>query len=391
MIKMTDNIKRVSELMNEAVNNQFPVGGKVSVIRKGETVYRESFGYADKEKGIKMGDNAIFRLFSLSKPVTAAAVMLLVERGKIELRYPVKWFLPTFENPMVIDEKGVHPADRDVTIGDLLTMTSGVAYPGGDAAGQKMGELWGMQSYNYLNGGDLLCTKDFVLEMGKKPLAFTPGEKWMYGGSADVLGGLVEVISGMKFGDFLKKEIFEPLGMNDTGFWIPEEKYGRLAQAYNYTSEGNMPFTEYSLCLTDYRKPPAFESGGAGLVSTIEDYEKFVKMLMGKGKCGDVRILGRKTVELMSRNFLDEPQMASLDWDSMKGQGYGALMRVMTDRTKAGRNGTEGEYGWDGWMGCYFSIDPAEELAMLYFIQQTNSGCTDFTRKLQNVIWGALE
>ncbi len=388
---MNDNLKFLSTLAERSVENQFPVGSVISVIHKGETVFRQCFGLADKEKGIKMTEDKIFRLFSLSKPVTAAALMILLERGQLELRYPVKWFLPTFENPMVLDEKGTRPAERDVTVGDLITMTSGVPYPGGSPAGMKMGELWGEQSYNYLNGGKLYSTMDFALEMGKRPLEFTPGEKWQYGASADVMGAVIEAVSGMKFGDFLKKEIFDPLGMTDTGFFIPEEKYHRLAQAYDHSPQGNKPFKEFSLCLTDYKVPPAFESGGAGLVSTILDYEKFVKMLMGMGTYNGTRILGRKTVELMTKNFLTPAQMASLDWDSMKGQGYGCFMRVLTDRTAAGMNGTEGEYGWDGWLGCYFSIDPAEETAMLYFIQQTNSGCTDFTRKLQNVIWGALD
>ena len=388
---MYENLERLTPLMETAIKNDSIAGGRISVIHKGENVYRKSFGMADKEKGIPMGDNTIFRLFSLTKPVTAAAVMLLAERGVIELRYPVKWFLPTFENPVVLDEKGERPADRDITIGDLLTMTSGIPYPGGGLADGKMGELWGIQTYNHFNGGEELCTRDFALEMGKKPLCFSPGEKWMYGSSADVMGAVIECVSGMKLSEFMKKEIFDPLGMNDTGFYIPEEKYGRLAQVYDHTPEGNVPFTGTNLCIYDFKQPPAFESGGAGLASTLEDYEKFVTMLLCNGTYKGTRILGRKTVELMRSNFLTPQQMRSLDWDSMKGQGYGAFMRVLADRTAAGMNGTEGEYGWDGWLGCYFSIDPAEELAMLYFIQQTNSGCTDFTRKLQNVIWGSIE
>lgn len=387
---MYENLKYISQLMDKAVCDGAFSGGNVAVIHKGQTVYSECFGMADKEKGIKMSEDTIFRLFSLSKPVTAAAAMLLLERGEVELRYPVKWFLPTFENPTVLDEKGERPAERDITLGDLLTMTSGIPYPDGTPAGMKMGELWGGQTYNYEHGNKLYATRDFALEMGKRPLAFTPGERWLYGASADVMGAVIETVSGMKFGDFLRKEIFEPLGMNDTGFYIPEEKYHRLAQVYDRTEKGNVPFTGQNLCITDFREPPAFESGGAGLVSTIGDYGRFVKMLMGMGTYDGTRILGRKTVELMSKNFLTKPQMDSLDWDSMIGQGYGCFMRVLDDRTKAGMNGTEGEYGWDGWLGCYFSIDPAEELAMLYFIQQTNSGCTDFTRKLQNVIWGAV-
>lgn len=387
---MFGDLKYLEPVMRDAIDNDVIKGGRIAVIYKGETVYCESFGLADAEKGRKMGEGDIFRLFSLTKPITAAAVMKLSEMGKIELRYPVKWFLPTFEDPLVSDEKGTRPAKRDITVADLLTMTSGVCYPEGTPAGMKMGEVWGRQSQRIEKGEVPLSTREFALEMGRCPLAFSPGERWMYGSSADVLGAVVEEVSGMSFGDFLKKEIFDPLGMTDTAFYVPEEKLSCLVQVYDRTENGNLPFTGHNLCIYDVTCPPAFESGGAGLFSTMEDYGIFTKMLMGYGRYNGIKILGRKTVELMTRNFLSDDQIKSLDWDSMKGQGYGCLMRVLRDSTEAGVHVTEGAYGWDGWLGCYLSVDPAEELAMLYFIQQTNSGCTDLTRKLQNVIWSAL-
>lgn len=388
---MFENLKYINTLMNEAVEKDSIAGGSVAVIHKGETVYLEHFGYADRASGKKMSGDNLFRLFSLTKPITAAAAMLLLERGKIELRYPLKWFLPTFDNMQVLDEKGLRPADRDITLGDLLTMTSGISYPGGTPSGMKMGEVWGRQSDAYEKVGKPLPTRDFVLEMGNVPLAFTPGAKWEYGASADVMGAVIETVSGMKLSEFLKKEIFEPLGMNDTGFYIPEEKYHRLATPYVQTPEGNAVYTNHDLCITDYKTPPAFESGGAGLVSTIEDYSKFVKMLLGRGSANGVRILGRKTVELMASDCLTDTQRAALEWDSMLGQGYGNFMRVLKSPAAAGFNGSAGEYGWDGMLGCYFCIDPKEELAFLYFVQQAYTGCTDFTRRLQNVVWGALE
>ena len=388
---MFENLKYINTLMNEAVEKDSIAGGSVMVIHKGETVYQDHFGYADRASGKKMSEDNLFRLFSLTKPITAAAAMLLLERGKIELRYPLKWFLPTFENMQVLDENGLRPADRDITLGDLLTMTSGISYPGGTPSGMKMGEVWGRQSDAYEKGGKPLSTRDFVLEMGNVPLAFTPGAKWEYGASADVMAAVIETVSGMKYSEFLKKEIFEPLGMNDTGFYIPEEKYNRLATPYVQTPEGNSVYTNHDLCITDYKTPPAFESGGAGLVSTIEDYSRFVKMLLGRGSANGVRILGRKTVELMATDCLTDAQRASLEWDSMLGQGYGNFMRVLKSPSAAGFNGSVGEYGWDGMLGCYFCIDPKEDLAFLYFVQQAYTGCTDFTRRLQNVVWGALD
>ncbi|MCI7766716.1 MAG: beta-lactamase family protein [Oscillospiraceae bacterium] len=388
---MYENLKYIDLLMSEAVEKDSIAGGSVAVIRKGETIFKEHYGYADRASGKKIDGSTMFRLFSLTKPITATAAMLLLERGKIELRYPLKWFLPTFENPQVLDEKGLRPAERDITIGDLLTMTSGISYPGGTPSGMKMGEVWGRQSENYEKGGKPLSTRDFALEMGNVPLAFTPGAKWEYGASADIMGAVIETVSGMKYSEFLKKEIFVPLGMNDTGFFIPKEKQHRLATPYVQTPEGNAVYTNHDLCTTDFMAPPAFESGGAGLVSTLEDYSKFVKMLLGRGSANGVRILGRKTVELMASNGLTDAQRASLNWDSMIGQGYGNFMRVLMDPHAAGINGSLGEFGWDGMLGCYFCIDPKEELAFMYFVQQAYTGCTDFTRRLQNVVWGAID
>lgn len=390
---MYENLKYLSPMLQNAVEQKVAMGGRLSVFKGEENIFRESFGWADAEKQVPMGDGAIFRLFSLTKPVTAAALMILLERGRIELRYPLKWFIPTFENPTVLDEKGSRPAERDITLRDLLTMTSGIPYPEDTPSGHRMGEVWGRQADCYLKGGELLSTADFAREMGKCPLSFTPGLRWMYGASADVLGAVIEIISGKKLSEFMREEIFEPLGMNDTGFWIPPEKYNRLVTAYDRKEEGNsqimVPYKEFSLCLTDYSEPPAFESGGAGLVSTLEDYEKFVGMLAGRGAYKGVRILGRQTVELMTRNFLT-PEQCPPVWDSMIGHGYGAFMRILTDPAAAGMGGSPGEYGWDGWLGCYFSVDPVNSLYMLYFIQQTNSGCTEFVRRLQNVIRASI-
>lgn len=387
---MFEKLKYMEPLISELIGADVFAGANAAVIYKGETVWSKSFGMADKEKNIPMNEDKIFRLFSLSKPITSAAAMLLLERGKIELRYPVKWFLPTFENPMVTDESGTYPAKRDITLGDLMNMTSGILYPDGTKAGQEMGSLWGQQTDAWENDGKLLNTREFALEIGKKPLAFTPGAKWQYGASADVMGAVIEAVSGMKFSEFLKQEIFEPLGMEDTGFYVPAEKQGRFAQVYDRTEKGNLPYTGHNLCIFDQKEPPAFESGGAGLVSTIGDYSRFVKMLMGSGTYNGINILGRKTVEFMRTNCLTPEQMKTLDWDSMKGHGYGNFMRVLTSPAEAGFNAGAGEYGWDGWMGCYFSVDPDEDLAFLFFIQQTNTGCTDFTRKLQSIVRSCL-
>jgi len=389
---MFEKLKYLEPEINALIAADVFAGANAEVIYKGEAVFKKSFGMADKEKKIPMTESKIFRLFSLTKPITSAAAMLLLERGKIELRYPVKWFLPTFENPMVMTENGTRPAKRDITLGDLMNMTSGILYPDGSAAGQKMGCVWDRQTRAIESGNksSQLNTREFALEMGKCPLGFDPGEKWQYGASADVMGAVIETVSGMTLGEFMRENIFEPLGMEDTGFYVPPQKLDRLAQTYDRTEKGNLPYTGHNLCIFDCTEPPAFESGGAGLFSTIGDYSKFAAMLMGSGTYNGVNILGRKTVEFMRTSCLTPQQIQALDWDSMKGHGYGCFMRVLLDRTAAGSLQSEGAFGWDGWMGCYFSNDPQEELAMLYFIQLAGAGSDDFTRKLQNVIWGSV-
>ena len=383
-------LDRIDDYVNAAIANNFPKCCGVLVVHKGETVYEKYFG--EQNKGVPLNKKSLFRLFSLTKPVTAAAVMKLLEDGKLELRYPLKWFINEFSEPMVLENDKLRPASRDITIADLLTMQSGIPYPDGSPVGMKMGEIWGRQT-ELLAAGKGIPTVEFAREMGKLPLCFDPGAKWAYGASADVLGAVVEVVSGMKFGDYLKKYIFEPLGMYDTGFFVPADKWDRLVTCHNFNNETgeNEEYTVNDLCIADRDVYPAFESGGAGLYSTLSDYTKFAKMLLGEGTADGVRILGRKTVGLMREVMVGQDKLALAGWDSLLGHGYGALMRVLTDRAAAGIIGSNGQFGWDGWLGCYLSVDPSEENALVMFINQTNSGCIDFTRKLENIVRSSIE
>lgn len=214
----------------------------------------------------------------------------------------------------------------------------------------------------------------------------------MYGLSADVLGGVVEAVSGKSYGAFLREELFLPLEMKDTGFFVPEERKERFAQIYNWNekTESLIPFTDSHLG-EYYGEDVAFESGGAGLVSTIDDYSHFAQMLLQKGEYQGKRILGSKTVEFMTKNRLSEAQKVDFNWDSLWGYGYGCLMRILADQGPAGSNASIGEYGWDGWTGNYVMIDPAEELIFIYFMQKCNTGTTPLVRKLRMVTYGALD
>ena len=213
----------------------------------------------------------------------------------------------------------------------------------------------------------------------------------MYGFSADILGAVIEVVSGMKFGEFLQKELFEPLEMVDTGFYVPKEKEHRWAQYYDVTGEGKfVPHVGNHLgeyCGEDV----AFESGGAGLVSTLDDYMHFATMMVNRGEYKGKRILGRKTVEFMTENHLSQEQLAPFNWYSTVGYGYGCLMRILIDQGKAGTNSSLGEHGWDGWTGNYVTMNPKEDLVLLYFIQRCGAGMTPVVRKLRMATYAALE
>lgn len=368
-------------------------GASALVLHRDKEIYYNAFGFADAEKGIPMKRDTIIRLFSMTKPVTAAAAMILMERGELDLWDPVSEYLPAFKQPMVwSEEKQCEiPADREITVWDLLNMTSGITYP--DPAhepGRRMDEVE-KRLVQRREQGETVDTQEYAKQIATVPLCFQPGERWMYGYSADILGGVIEIVSGKRFGQFLKEELFDPLGMTDTGFYVPEEKRGRFAQYYDWTDQGRLEVHEGSHLGEFYGEDVAFESGGAGLVSTLDDYCRFASMLVHKGEYEGRRILGRKTVEFMAQNHLNLTQRESLVWDSVKGYGYGCLMRVLMDRDIAAYNGSLGEFGWDGWTGNYVAMDFSEDLVFLYFIQRCGAGATPLVRKIKTVTYGALE
>lgn len=384
---MKENYKYIEKLITRAISDDEIAGASVCAVQNGQTIYRECFGYRDKENKLPMEKDTIFRMFSMTKPITAAAAMILTERGILRYTDPVKYYLPAFENMTVEDENGTRPAERDITIRDLLSMTSGLVYPEDNPAGRKMGGIFDEIKQGNASGKQL-STMEIAEKIGRSPLMFSPGERWHYGTSADIVGAVIEAVTGMKYGEFLRKEVFEPLGMQDTGFYIPEEKYHRLAQIYDPTEKGLVPYTDLHLGLTDYKNPPAFESGGAGLVSTIDDYLKFGQSLID----GKERILSRNAVSLLTENMLNDTQKNyAREWDSMKGYGYGCFMRVLEDRTAGGYLAPEGEFGWDGWTGNYFSADPKNGLVFLYFIQKCGSGTTDLMHRVKNIIYSEID
>ncbi|MBB2183935.1 beta-lactamase family protein [Lachnospiraceae bacterium MD1] len=387
-----EETKQIKEAISGSIAENYIAGANLLVIKDGQEVYYHEDGFADKEARSPIKRDTIFRLYSMSKPVTAAAAMILLERGLIDLYEPVSKFLPGFANQKVAEHDALVSADRDVTIKDLLSMTSGLVYPGDDKAGKDTAEVF-LEVDQRLLGDNPMSTQEIANKLGGCALAFQPGTSWQYGSSADVLGAVIEVVSGQSFGEFLQKEIFDPLEMKDTGFWVPKDKMNRLVKTYEDDGEGGLRvYLGNNLGINQQMdRKPAFESGGAGLVSTIDDYAKFATMLMNQGSLGGRQILRPKTVEYFTTARLNEAQQKGFDnWLTLCGHSYGNLMRIMTDSRKAGDMGINGEYGWDGWLGAYFANIPSENLTMLFMIQRTNAGTNSLTRKLRNIILSSL-
>lgn len=384
----TTQINQLKATLKESLEQNEIAGASLMIIHKGKEIFYHEDGFGDLENNKKIERDSIFRLYSMTKPVTAVAAMILLERGRIDLYDPVSKYLPGFKNQKVGQGKDLVKADREVMIKDLLSMTSGLVYDGDDLAGKKTEALF-KELEKGLYGKSPLTTLEAMNKLGKCPLAYQPGASWKYGASADVLGAVIEVASGKRLGEFLEEEIFRPLDMNDTGFWVPNEKRDRLVKVYQKSDDDKLKIYEEShLGISNKMdRHPAFESGGAGLVSTIDDYSKFATMLMQGGCFNGKQILKQKTVTFLTTAKLNDIQQNSFEnWITLAGHSYGNFMRVMTDCSKAGDLGCQDEYGWDGWLGCYFTNCPNEELTLLLMAQKANSGTMSLTRKLRNII-----
>lgn len=378
---------KLHSLLEQAVAEGEVAGANLLVLKEGRQIVYAQAGYANVEEGKPFERDTICRIYSMSKPVTAVAAMILMERGVLDLGIPVANIIPAYRDLKVWENgKKVQPR-RSLLVRDLLSMTSGLSYPAMDDSGQEVARVF-EEADRRLYGDDPMTTLELAEKLAGCGLAFHPGEKWMYGTSADVLGAVIEVLSGMPYGEFLRKEIFQPLGMADTGFYVPAEKQHRLAAVYEQGHNGK-PFVTNNLaiCYTMHREP-AFHSGGAGLVSTVDDYSKLAQSLLGHGK----QILKPETIRFMTNAKLLPWQQDSLwrSWESMYGYTYGNLMRILTEPGMAMLNGWQGEYGWDGWLGTYFCNSPENDVTVLLFCQRKDAGTMEFTRKVRNVLTSSI-
>lgn len=385
---MKDN--SAERILKEAVESREVAGINLLVQKDGRDVIYAQAGYADAEKKKEYGRDTIVRLYSMTKPVTAAAVMLLMERGELDLCEPAESFLPGFRNVQVWEEGRKVPARRSVRVRDLLSMTSGLPYGGNPASPssvevQKIFEEIDEKLYRE----DSLSTVEIANRIGQCGLLFHPGDSWEYGVSADVLGAIVEIVSGKRFGEFLKEELLDPLGMEDTGFYVPKEKQERLACVYEKRGvELKLYKGDHLGIMNAQKKKPAFESGGAGMVSTLEDYSRFAAMLLNGGEYGGKQILRPDTVNYMTGGKLLPWQQEAMwkKWETLSGFGYGNLMRIMVEPGMAYHQGVKGEYGWDGWLGAYFCNIPSEKISILLSFQRAGTGTIGVTRKLRNLL-----
>ncbi len=380
--------QRLPQCLEAAVANNETAGLSVMVRKDGQEILYTSAGMANKARQQSIHRDNIFRLYSQSKPITAAAVILLAERGIIDLMDPIGKFLPSFYGQRVILPDRLVSADRCATVLDMLGMTAGTSYPGEDGAGQYAARLF-EENDALIEAGGGMDTVTFASRIGQLPVAFQPGSHFRYSTCADVLGAVVEVASGMKFGDFLRQEFFEPLGMKDTDFWVPQDKQERFVTCYRRTEDGLVPFTHRNLNVGVYERMPAFQSGVAGLVSTIDDYAAFTDMLIAGGQYNGKRILSPASVQYLTSPQLGPKPLQDM-WDSLDGFSYGKLMRVCTEPGRYPGLACKGEYGWDGWLGTYFANLPNEGVTILLMQNVTDAGTTTVTRKVRNIVLSAL-
>jgi CubicO group peptidase (beta-lactamase class C family) len=384
----SERLARIVPVMNQLVQEgKFP-GMSVTVARGGKIAFQQEFGFADLEKKEPLRKDAIYRVFSMTKPVTGVAVMILLEEGRFLLDDPVSKYIPCFKGLQVFDsETGsgmkLVKADREVTIRDLLRQTSGFSYGG---PGDSVGKMY--QAKNLFDSDTNL--EQMVEKACTIPLLFQPGTKWEYGVSIDILGRLVEVISGQPLDVFMKKRIFDPLKMVDTGFFVPDEKMGRLASCYSYSPEKGLSRLPPDRAVDRYRTGRnKLLSGGGGLVSTVSDYLRFATMLARGGELDGVRILGPRTIGLMSMNQLPEGVKPAWWGGKNGGNGYGFTMSVTTNVAQTTGYGSIGDFGWDGAASTFFRVDPKEKLVLLVMTQRMPADL-EIQVKVKTLVYQAL-
>jgi CubicO group peptidase (beta-lactamase class C family) len=375
-------LARLRRVLTREIERKRLPGAVAMIARQGKLGFLEAFGVQDPASGAPMQNDSIFRIYSMTKPVVSVAIMMLVEEGRLFLADPLSKYVPAFADPKVAVERDgrveLVPAERPITIQDLLRHTSGLTYEFvGTAAVQRMYLDKKLPSTDQTNA-------DQVERLASLPLFSQPGKQWDYSRSTDVLGRIIEIVSGETLGEFLRQRIFAPLGMNDTGFHVPTAKQSRIAEPF-----AKDPDSGEAVRLLDIRRPARFESGGGGLVSTLPDYARFLDMLAAGGTCEGQRLLARKTIDLMRSDHLG-PNVRRGSELLQPGHGFGLGFAVRTEPGMSVMPGSVGLYFWGGIAGTTFWIDPKEELYAMMLVQAP--GQRDYYRALfRTLVYGALE
>ena len=386
-----ERLDRIGAAVDKSIADKEIAGAVTMVVRHGHVAWFKAQGMMDREAGKAMSPDVIFRICSMTKPITSVAVMMLYEEGHFQLDDPISKFLPEFKNPKVLvkpssGEPYSIPATREITIRDLLRHTSGLTYNWNADLGKMYNEAnvaHGLLQYDGTIG-------DSVKHLATMPLLFNPGDRWEYSLGVDVLGRLVEVVSGKPLDEFFRTRIFEPVGMKDSYFFLPDNKVDRLATAYSYDDSKGLsrfpdsPVTEGAFRYSadyPYRGPKKLFSGGGGLASTAMDYARFCQMMLDNGKVGQNRLLSRKSVELMTSD-----QLGKIGPD----QGFGLGFGVAGVKGPLSELGSVGEYSWGGFFYTGFSIDPKEQMIVIFMAQLHPTGSVDIQQKVQTLAYQAI-
>jgi len=385
----SERLEFLTNTFQEYVDQGELPGAVVLVARKGQIAYLNAFGKSDKENNLPMQENSIFRIASQTKAIVSVGIMLLQEEGKLLITDPVGKYIPAFkETTVAVPQEGaayeIVKAQRPITIRDLLTHTAGIGYGQGIAS-----DLWkqaNIQGWYFADREEPIQAT--VSRMAALPFEAQPGEKFVYGYNTDILGALIEVVSGESLDTFLKTRILDPLGMNDTHFYLPKAKSSRLTVVYSPTKKGleRAPNPGGMVGQGAYLDGPRVSfSGGAGFLSTAVDYAKFLQMMLNKGSFNGKQIISPKTVALMTVNHLGA---IPFPWE--KGVGFGLGFSVVEDLGQRGVLGSKGEFGWGGAYHSTYWVDPQEELVVVYFTQLIPANGLDDHQKLRALVYQAL-
>lgn len=386
-----ERLARIPRFLERQVADGALPGALTLIWRRGGVAHQSLVGHSDLARGTLMREDAIFRIYSMTKPITGVALLMLMEEGRIALDDPVAKFIPGFGNLRV---QGVGAPKRAVTVLDLLRHTAGFTY--GFHNRTPVDALYRQQKIGEFDTGGGLAALIAALE--KLPLEYSPGEAWIYSVATDIAGYLVQLVSGQSFASFLRERILDPLKMSDSDFLVPESKRARFTACYALKN-GKLDLFD------DAQKSPWFaapklESGGGGLVGTAADYLRFCRMLLNKGELDGVRLLSPKTVALMTANHLPggkeiadlSPATDSFNESGYRGIGFGLSVAVMLDPVKAGIPGTAGEFAWGGMASTAFFVDPKEDMAVIFMTQviADTARRVRLRRDLRTLIYGAM-